>query len=65
MSGPVDKSTLGHGTRSVLAGRRDEWTGTPGHPGAVVNPPVWRASTHIYPDMVGAAVLPSGRWPRH
>jgi cystathionine beta-lyase len=32
-------------TRLVTAGRRAEWTG------AVVNPPVWRASTHLYPDM--------------
>lgn len=31
-------------TRIVEAGRRQEWTG------AVVNPPVWRASTHLYPD---------------
>lgn len=37
-------------TRLVTGGRREEWTGTPGHPGAVVNPPVWRASTHLYPD---------------
>jgi len=29
-------------TRLVEAGRRPEWTG------AVVNPPVWRASTHLY-----------------
>ena len=29
-------------TRLVEAGRRKEWTG------AVVNPPVWRASTHLY-----------------
>lgn len=29
-------------TRITHAGRRKEWTG------AVVNPPVWRASTHIY-----------------
>jgi cystathionine beta-lyase len=29
-------------TRLVSAGRRAEWTG------AVVNPPVWRASTHLY-----------------
>lgn len=29
-------------TRLVEAGRRKEWTG------AVVSPPVWRASTHIY-----------------
>lgn len=31
-------------TRVVEAGRRKEWTG------AVVNPPVWRASTHLYAD---------------
>ncbi|MDP9056557.1 MAG: cystathionine beta-lyase [Pseudomonadota bacterium] len=41
----------GPGTQVVNAGRRDEWTGTPGTPGAVVNPAVWRASTHLYPDM--------------
>ncbi|MGJ0534022.1 MAG: cystathionine beta-lyase [Methylocystis sp.] len=29
-------------TRLVKGGRRPEWTG------AVVNPPVWRASTHLY-----------------
>lgn len=29
-------------TRLVTAGRRKEWTG------AVVNPPVWRGSTHLY-----------------
>lgn len=29
-------------TKLVEAGRRKEWTG------AVVNPPVWRASTHLY-----------------
>ena len=29
-------------TKLVEAGRRPEWTG------AVVNPPVWRASTHLY-----------------
>jgi len=32
-------------TRVVTGGRREEWTG------AVVNPPVWRGSTHLYPDM--------------
>lgn len=37
-------------TRLITAGRRAEWTGTPAEPGAVVNPPVWRASTHLYPD---------------
>lgn len=44
-------------TRIVSGGRRAEWTGTPDQPGAVVNPPVWRASTHLYPD---AAALKSG-----
>ncbi len=38
-------------TRLVNAGRRPEWTGTGEHPAAVVSPPVWRASTHLYPDM--------------
>ncbi len=37
-------------SRLVTAGRRPEWTGTPGQPGVVVSPPVWRASTHLYPD---------------
>ena len=32
-------------TRLVSAGRRKEWTGP------VVNPPVWRASTHLYDNM--------------
>lgn len=40
-------------TRLVTGGRRPEWTGTPVEPGAVVNPPVWRASTHLYPDSAG------------
>lgn len=34
----------GANTRLVGVGRREEWTGP------VVNPPVWRASTHLYPD---------------
>ena len=42
---------LAPATRLVGAGRAPEWTGTAAHPGAVVNPPVWRASTHLYPDM--------------
>ena len=46
--GPTDK--LAPATRTVTGGRRPEWTGTPGHPAAVVSPPVWRASTHLYPD---------------
>jgi cystathionine beta-lyase len=36
-------------TRVVEAGRREEWTG------AVVNPPVWRASTHLYADSADLA----------
>ena len=40
------------GTRLVEAGRRPEWTGP------VVNPPVWRASTHLYADM---AALNAGK----
>lgn len=39
-------------TRLVTAGRRSEWTG------AAVNPPVWRASTHLYEN---AADLAKGR----
>ncbi|MCB2078112.1 MAG: cystathionine beta-lyase [Novosphingobium sp.] len=45
MSGKADHDGKGIGTRLVEAGRRKEWTG------AVVNPPVWRASTHLYEDM--------------
>jgi cystathionine beta-lyase len=41
--GPIDKQKSS--TRLVTGGRRAEWTG------AVVNPPVWRASTHLYPNM--------------
>ena len=41
MSGKDDKPHK-PATKLVEAGRRPEWTG------AVVNPPVWRASTHIY-----------------
>jgi cystathionine beta-lyase len=39
-------------TRLVEAGRRKEWTGP------VVNPPVWRGSTHLYAD---SADLAKGR----
>jgi cystathionine beta-lyase len=39
-------------TRIVEAGRREEWTGT------VVNPPIWRGSTHLYAD---SADLAKGR----
>ncbi len=40
-------------TRLVQAGRRAQWTGP------VVNPPVWRASTHLYEDT--AALKAGGR----
>ena len=46
------------GTRLAGAGRRKEWTSIPGKPGGVVNPPVWRASTHLYED---SADLAAGR----
>ena len=45
ISEPIAAATL-----VTRAGRRPEWTGIEGQPGAVVNPPVWRASTHLYPD---------------
>ncbi|NKJ43817.1 cystathionine beta-lyase [Novosphingobium sp. SG720] len=48
---PPQDRPLQTATRIVAAGRRPEWTGTASHPAAVVNPPVWRASTHLYPDM--------------
>ena len=59
MSSSDDFDALGHATRGTLAGRRSEWTGTPDHPGAVVNPPVWRASTHLYPDMAALRAHPA------
>ena len=55
----MDDSDLGAGTRLASAGRRAEWTGTPAHPGAVVAPPVWRASTHLYPDMAALRAHPA------
>jgi cystathionine beta-lyase len=48
----TDKKPEGSFTKLVQAGRRAEWTG------AVVNPPVWRASTHLYHD---SADLAAGR----
>ncbi|MEQ5787253.1 cystathionine beta-lyase [Erythrobacter sp. NFXS35] len=42
MSGSGDDEHLKPATRLVRGGRRPEWTGP------VVNPPVWRASTHLY-----------------
>lgn len=54
-----DSEGLGIGTRLVSAGRRAEWTGSADHPGAVVNPPVYRASTHLYPDMAALRAHPA------
>lgn len=45
-------------TALVEAGRRKIWTGLAGQPGGVVNPPVWRGSTHLYED---SADLAKGR----
>lgn len=45
---PLDRA-LAPATRLVAAGRRPEWTGP------VVNPPVWRASTHLYKNMAALA----------
>ena len=42
MSGGGDEKHLKPATRLVRGGRRKEWTGP------VVNPPVWRGSTHLY-----------------
>lgn len=49
---------LSPATRLVGGGRKADWTGTPQEPGAVVNPPVWRASTHLYPN---SAALHAGK----
>ena len=47
MSGPHKNKPA---TTVVSAGRRSEWLGVPGAKGSVVNPPVWRASTHLFED---------------
>lgn len=44
-----DDKPVAPATQVVEAGRRPEWTG------AVVNPPVWRASTHLYADSTDLA----------
>jgi cystathionine beta-lyase len=46
MTRPADHKPA---TRVVEAGRRAEWTG------AVVNPPIWRGSTHLYADSADLA----------
>ncbi|MBH2000248.1 MAG: cystathionine beta-lyase [Sphingomonadaceae bacterium] len=48
MSAPDDRKPL---TKLAQAGRKPEWTGMPGQPGAIVSAPVWRASTILYDDV--------------
>ncbi|WP_420829976.1 cystathionine beta-lyase [Croceicoccus hydrothermalis] len=45
-------------TRLVEAGRRSAYTSVPGLAGGVVNPPVWRASTHLYENSAALAAGP-------
>ncbi|MEP2103672.1 MAG: cystathionine beta-lyase [Parasphingorhabdus sp.] len=45
MANREDESKQKPATQIVTGGRRKEWTG------AVVNPPVWRASTHLYDNV--------------
>lgn len=45
----------GPATQVVEAGRRRRWTSLEGQPGGAVNPPVWRASTHLYEDCADLA----------
>ncbi len=51
MTKKTDVDHLSPATRLILAGRQQEWTGMPGQPGGIVNPPVWRASTILYEDV--------------
>ncbi|GLK42105.1 cystathionine beta-lyase [Novosphingobium resinovorum] len=52
MSSTNAPGTLSNATVIVGAGRRSEWTGP------VVNPPVWRASTHLYENTAALAQGP-------
>lgn len=49
--GGSDKDARKPLTKLAQAGRKPEWTGMPGQPGAIVSPPVWRASTILYDDV--------------
>ncbi|WP_227340024.1 cystathionine beta-lyase [Sphingopyxis sp. P8] len=46
-----DDDSLRPATKLVQGGRRAEWTGDPRLGGAIVNPPVWRASTILYDNI--------------
>ena len=58
MTDRTDKPDARPATRVVAAGRRPEWTR------GVVNPPVWRASTHLY-DSVADLRAAGGRDTHH
>jgi cysteine-S-conjugate beta-lyase len=47
-------------TRLVTAGRRPEWTSDPRLGGGVVNPPLWRASTILQPDVASLEAREAG-----
>lgn len=51
MSGNRDDEEKGVATRLVSAGRKPEWTRMPDRPGAIVSPPVWRASTILFDNV--------------
>ena len=55
MADPPSDTNFSAATRLVNAGRRHQWTGAPDTPGHVVNPPVWRASTHLYENRAALA----------
>ncbi len=48
MAGQGEKGKTTATTKAVTGGRRSDWTCIPNASGGVVNPPVWRASTHLY-----------------
>ncbi|MEL7219411.1 MAG: cystathionine beta-lyase, partial [Pseudomonadota bacterium] len=54
MSHSDNNTPKGKGTKLTHAGRRPEWTGR------VVNPPVWRASTHLYESEAERKAATSG-----
>ncbi len=46
-----DRRKTGTDTKLVTSGRAKKWVSAPGTKGHVVNPPVWRASTHLYDNV--------------
>ena len=52
MAGPADKDDRRRpATKLVQGGRRPEWTGDPRLGGGIVNPPVYHASTILFPTV--------------